>query len=293
VTCPLFQGATVERWDVSPEVYFADRDAISQSTLKTIADSPRSHAEGVERPDTDALICGRRFHRAVLQPDLWLAECRGMAGAVVKPKFVGAGARTTQPAEWLASLPPGTAIISEAERESWDGERAKVDGMAAALHEHELAGKLLARDAEVEMPLRWTDPETGLRCRCLVDHLSLTTQATIVDLKSTRDPTPDGFAKSVANYRYHWQAAWYSDAVALLTGLPVRFYLAVVRSAPPFEAAVYEISDDDLDLARRQVRAAMQQAREHTDTQDWRAEWERGLEPITLRLPRWATMERT
>lgn len=62
----------------------------------------------------------------------------------------------------------------------------------------------------VEASGYWIDEETGELCRCRPD-LYRRDLGVIVDLKSTISAHPDAFAKSVINYGYHAQEAFYTD----------------------------------------------------------------------------------
>ncbi|MBK7542908.1 MAG: PD-(D/E)XK nuclease-like domain-containing protein [Candidatus Competibacteraceae bacterium] len=64
-----------------------------------------------------------------------------------------------------------------------------------------------------------------------------------VDIKTTKDASPAGFAKAVANYRYHVQQAHYLAGCAAL-GLPASdFVFVAVEKAEPYPVACYQLSD--------------------------------------------------
>lgn len=94
----------------------------------------------------------------------------------------------------------------------------EVEEMAAAVRAHPLAGKLLDPDSGVpEQSLFWRDPVSRVMCRARFDFLShrKTTDGRliVVDYKTTTCADPDRLLKTIRNYRYHMQAAWYIDAV--------------------------------------------------------------------------------
>ena len=60
-----------------------------------------------------------------------------------------------------------------------------------------------------------------------------------MDLKTTRDASPDGFGKSIANYRYHVQSAHYRDGFQA-----GRFVWVAVEIDPPYAVAVYIDGDE-------------------------------------------------
>ena len=62
----------------------------------------------------------------------------------------------------------------------------------------------------------------------------------IVDLKTCKDASPDGFAKHVANFAYHVQAAHYLDGFEALTGGKAAGYVWIaVESEAPHAVAIY------------------------------------------------------
>ena len=62
----------------------------------------------------------------------------------------------------------------------------------------------------VEASGYWIDPETGELCRCRPD-LYRADLGIILDVKSTQSAHPTDFKKSVINYGYHSQEAFYTD----------------------------------------------------------------------------------
>ena len=105
--------------------------------------------------------------------------------------------------------------------------------MAASVRSHQSAAALL-RDGKAEQSFWWDDIQTGLRCKCRPDWYA---GATVVDLKTTADASPAGFARSVATFRYHVQASHY---LAGLHGAE-RFVFIAVEKTAPYAVAVYEL----------------------------------------------------
>jgi hypothetical protein len=103
-----------------------------------------------------------------------------------------------------------------------------------------------------EMSVYWTD-ETGLRWKarpdCFGDEL-------ILELKTTGDVRPRGFARTRKRFGYDVQAAHYVDAVRRLTGRTPRFAFIAVELQPPFYAWLHELSRADLARAAAQLALA-------------------------------------
>ncbi|WOL24248.1 hypothetical protein fHeYen801_038c [Yersinia phage fHe-Yen8-01] len=72
----------------------------------------------------------------------------------------------------------------------------------------------------------------------------------IVDLKSTEDASPLAFAKSMANYRYDVQEAWYQSVFdAAFDRHPEDWYFICYEKEPPYAVGIYSISKLDVMLA--------------------------------------------
>jgi len=88
------------------------------------------------------------------------------------------------------------------------------------------------------------------------------TDGVIVDLKTTRDASPDNFARDLYKFGYHQSAAWYLDGANRL-GLDVeRFVIIAVEKDVPHNVAVYEIDLNAIALGRAQNTAALQRFEE-------------------------------
>lgn len=286
----LFTGAAVERWLITPEDYQAERERVRRTHLELLRKSARLYEHrvvlGNPEPETKALRIGRALHVAVLQADL-VADLLVLQPKVKSP-YSAAGKAELR--AWRSELPAGVIVMKSAD------ELLLIQRMADALRRDPKAGPLLERDGENELPLRWTDPETSLPCKCMLDRYFETRDRAavrVLDLKSTVDPNPAEFAKSAAKYGYHRQDAMYRDATRQFAGgRPVSFLFLVVRSAPPFEVAVIDLDDQAVAAGRRQVRAALRQLADHHASGDWRAPWQGDdPRPITISLPTYATKD--
>lgn len=177
----------------------------------------------------------------------------------------------------------------------WDEARA----IASAIRLHPVAGPLIEAAADREVSGFWKDPEFGIWQRMRMDACALGAweMPTIVDLKSTKDASPEGFAKSVADYGYHRQDVHYRQGLAALLGLDdwreVDFVICCVETEAPYLVATYRVSDgspgeygapmpDDVALGLEQMRAARERFRHCSEAGIWPGYSE---EIETLELP--------
>jgi len=98
----------------------------------------------------------------------------------------------------------------------------------------------------------------GLVGKGILDWLPTKDGHPIVDLKTTRDASPYGFARQMANLRYHGQACYYRRALAALNGEPLRdFVFIAVEVEPPYCIGVYKLNLDAIDAGERMVDMAI------------------------------------
>lgn len=283
---PLFRTSVVVPWDVDPADYYADTTRASRSGLEIVRKSPRlfqaQKLDGdVEDEETAALRRGRALHVAVLRPEQYEHLVRVVPS--MRPSKALEAAK--------ASLPKCGVIITS-------DQAVQVRGMAAAVRKHPLVSSWLAREsAQAEAAFEWVDDESGVPCKMMVDHHFLTRQRDALrvwDLKSTDDPTPDAFTRSIAKFGYHRQEAWYSDALRrVYPELPQRFMFVAVRIKPPFEVGIFEIDETFRAPARGQVRTGLQAWAGYRARNDWSAPWELAShqKPYRLTAPRWVQEE--
>jgi len=191
---------------------------ISKSGLDKIAQSPAHFRTATK--ETDAMRIGRITHEFILE---------GVQNFVSSPfdSF-----RTKEAREWRDSQT--FPIITTAELET-------IYAMRESVLRHPEASRLLS-DGQSEQTFFFDEPTTGAPCRCRTDWM--TGDGVIVDLKTTTDASPKGFAKAVWKFRYHVQDAFYTDGVEASTGCrPKDFVFIAVEKTAPFGVGVYRLSE--------------------------------------------------
>jgi len=261
-----------------PEAEYRAIPAVNASSLKAglISMAHMRMAMAGDSSSSAAKELGSLAHLAILEPKRFDA-------VTVAPDFGDQRTKAGKEAKssWLAGLDAG-ARIAQAD------DYAAARHMAEACYGHEdLALALRHPDGQNEVVITWTDRRTGLACKARLDRLIL--GRLILDVKTARSATPFGFARAVAAYGYHLQAAWYSRAVEELTLEETPpFVFAVVESSAPYSAAGYVVDPADIDAADAQNDrilaqwASCVQSGAYTSIQpDGRL--------ATLRLPSWLT----
>ena len=127
-----------------------------------------------------------------------------------------------------------------------------LDQMMLSLREHPVSSALVNGElaGKSEQSFFVTEPETGLEVKCRPDFM-LNDGSLIIDLKTTTDASPKGFQKSMVNFRYYVQAAWYLDVVELATGKrPDGFLFVAVEKQRPFSTGVYVADEEMIKVGR-------------------------------------------
>jgi hypothetical protein len=176
--------------------------------------------------------------------------------------------------------------------EMWE----QVHRMRDALMAHPAACKLLTGCKGVaEYSAYANDPVTGLLRRVRPDFWRF--DGIVVDLKTTEDASPQGFARSIANYGYDMQHAYYLDTLTLAIeqgDLPAefedypasakQFVFVVVEKKPPYAVAVYVLDDESVAMGRAKYHNELATYSEC----DLRGEWPGYGDSVQMiALPQW------
>lgn len=220
--------------------------AVSPSQIKVLGRSPLHYfdqflAEDREkREPTPAMMLGTALHTAVLEPELWDSTI-----AVPPHSFD----RRTKAGKELAAAfeaeSAGKLVLSVEDAD-------QVRRMADAVREHPAARFLLELPGRREASYTWVDPETGLQCKTRPDWHSEDGRL-VVDVKTTKDASRSEFARSIAGFDYHVQAAWNRAALGA-----EQFLTIAVENVRPFAVAVYPASPAMIAAGDRRIAAALQ-----------------------------------
>jgi hypothetical protein len=211
---------------------------------------------------TAAMRFGSLVHCVVLEPDE-TSKRYGVCG----PRNTKAG---KEQAEQMASA--GIEAVTASDM-------LTANCMADAVRQHPYAAALLV-DGKAEQSFWWTDTATGMRCKCRPDWYY---GSTVVDIKTTTDASPQAFARSVATFAYHVQAAHY---LAGLHGAE-RFVFVAVEKTYPHAVAVYELDADALALGRTTRDNALDVIAGCQAAGVWPGYSDTIIQ--TISLPKWAT----
>lgn len=263
--------------------YHSDTSRISKSGLDLVARSPLHYRAKYLAPDrqpqkeSPALLLGSAIHSAVLEPDSFAAD---YCAAIACDRRTSDGKK--QWADFLAAN-AGKTVLDREQLET-------VLGIRQAIRNHSTASRLLDLSlGQVEGVLHADIPVDGevalVLAKSRMDYLR-TSGEFIADIKSTEDASPNAFARSIANYRYHVQAAYYLDMFAFLgVEPPKRFVFIAVEKSAPYAVAVYYLTAEDIAVGREVYRENLAAYAACMRTGIWAGYPEK---PQAINLPTWA-----
>lgn len=198
--------------------------AVRRSDLWELRKSPAHYLYAVthERETTAALAFGTAAHKYILEPDdFW--NCYAIAPKVDRRTKAGKE-------EYAAFLEQsaGKTIITQEDLET-------IKQMDEAIMQNESAIRLL-KTGQHEVPIEWTDPDTGEECKCRPDCI---TGDYIVDYKTTTSCEGNAFEYSCRKYGYKLQAAMYTEGVFNATLESKKFAFVAQEKNPPYAVRVY------------------------------------------------------
>lgn len=270
-----------------PDPEYRALQAVNYSGLKLFAECPLYYWERYLNPDREpetrspALIIGSATHCRILE---------GLEEYAARYIREGEFKKTTKAgreefANWITQIGDREPLPAN----DWE----MIERMAAAVLGSPNASALVeGANGFSEEVCQAIDPETGMLLKCKVDRIQTIGGKTyVVDLKTCSrrygGASPDGFGKSVANFKYHWQAAFYTDLLNASGdwGPIENFIFVCVEKEAPHAVAIYECDDQLMETGRRQYREALHRFKECQERGNWP-----GFDATitTLSLPRWA-----
>lgn len=217
---------------------------ISNSRLTAFKRSPLHLIHYLTRPkeSTPAMEFGKAFHMALLQPDLFPASY------VVAPSFDKRSKEGKDRwAEFQASLKDDQNTVSL-------DDYNKIQRMVDAVMNNGFSADLITNLIEREKEVTWSDSETDLPMRGIVDGIS---SAYIIDIKTCADADPNKFQRDAVNLSYHRQAAIYVDSQPN----PLDYYLIAIEKDEPHGVSVHELSPELIEVGRSNYRFLLNEYR--------------------------------
>lgn len=226
---------------------YNEAKGVRRSDLWLIQDSPEKFRWHMDHPDTEepspALVFGQAAHKLLLEPATFMDEFAVIPDGIDRRTKDGKAAW----ALFLERNAGKTAISAET--------LTQITEMVNKAYDNDTARRLL--DGEHEVPLFWTDPDTGVECKVKLDCLAeLNGVQVVVDYKTCKSAKTDAFMRDAYSYGYHLQAAMYTEAVMRTHGLEERpmFVFLCQEKDGPFALNFITVPEDTMNYGLDTMR---------------------------------------
>jgi hypothetical protein len=258
--------------DEPNEAYHA-RSELSASMLKTLDRSPRVFeaqyvTKEIDKEPSAAMQFGTMVHAAILEPEAFQQRYLACPDEC-------SDRRTKAYKEWVATLGDREPITQS--------DFVRIQRIRAAVKAKRVATAILDAAFIREKSFSYVDFLTGVDCRVRFDGLA---GDVIVDLKTVSDGSEAAFAKSVADFGYHLQAAHYIEGFRTLD--PSRdwqFAFITLETQVPFRVRVFKLDDAAIAVASARRMELLEFYKLRMESGDWS---EAGEDEVTvISLPNW------
>ena len=235
------------RTDISAEEYHSSSE-LSRSTAFALNKTSPAHVKyGMDHPSPSStpLVMGGCLHSAVFEP-MKLEYEYGAKPAKIDGKSPLTNHYKAE-FEHIANQNLGKRWLSQNDYNTC------MEMAGAALDNPVLKDYMSDVDSIMEGTGYFT--EEGAECKVRLD-LFCPSAEVIIDLKSTIDASERGFAKSVRQYGYDFQACWYLESLRKLGYSPKQFIFVCVEKTPPYVTACYTLEAYDIARHREPMRRA-------------------------------------
>lgn len=256
-----------------PEELYHASPGLAQSRFKKMGQTPAHFAFHGDYPvePTAAMKLGSALHCAVLEPRIFAERYAVMPNI---DKRTNAGKQMW--VDWMTENPNRIGIKPE--------EMEQVRGMAASLDARMTERNLLGSAAK-EVSAYWWNDAYGVQCRGRLDALDLE-RGVILDIKTTDDASEGSFERTLWNFKYHWQLAFYRQGVEAITGVSINHVtIAAIERDPPYACQTFRLMDDVMKRADVEVNDLFSKYRQCLDAGSFPGYPD---EIVDLKLPRWA-----
>lgn len=292
------KGEIVERIlsNQPDETWTAEQlNAMKGTDLKNILDQLNSARDGLLSTSGSRADLAQRLRDNGVEITLWSEITDAYQQETGRPYVLTTSTASRHDmAAWLNANGKNVVLWSDV-KAKWDAENAErmilnpeqwkmIHGMRDSVMAHPAASALLTRvPGRAEQSIYWIDAITGTLCRCRPDWWR--DDNLPIDLKTTEDASPEGFARSIAKFRYDVQAAFYLDGIAAATGQrPKNFVFIAVEKKPPYAVGVYVLDAETLEIGRGLYREDLAAYTECAKSDLWPGY---GDKIQTINLPAW------
>ena len=291
----FIKSANIQPFNGTDEEYHADKSFISASALKQLKVSPAHYKEDAETEteETDALIFGSAYHSFVLEPkrfeeDYYIFDDTSICQVLIGEDYKSPRSTKTYK-EWQESEMRIIGNKKVITKDIFEHIKAMRDKLMA----HPYARMLLSNGFNEQGYMGEIETQAGtIKIKFKPDHVN-ENKKIIVDLKTTRDASKEGFPKLAGDLNYHIQASFYSDMMERVSGdnRAYSFFFIAQEKKKPYAFNLFESSPQFISQGRFEYEMLLQLYKYCFDNDKWPGYQcfcpnKYGL--LELNLPKWA-----
>lgn len=231
--------------DLPESVYHGDTESLSSTGVRTLvkAGGPAKHRGSISE-DSDAFDIGTAAHTVLLGTGTEIEEVHEDTWQTKAAKLARANARAEGKVPLLAKQVAATREMVNA---AWD--RPEVYALMTS-----------EPDGVGEMSAYALDPVTWVMLRARFDWILFgpDKHVTVVDYKTSKNASPQGFARSAADLGYHVQEAHYRRVLTELGYVVDRFVFLAQEKVPPYLTCLHEFDAEAVAVGDRIVTAGIE-----------------------------------
>lgn len=251
-------------YSLAAERYHA-ATGVSKSQLDILAEGTPAHlkacVDGEARHETPAMTFGTILHRACLEPDTYKDAFH------TRPDKLSFA--TKEGKVWRDAHADKIVMTAN--------EARAIDRMVSAVHRHPFA-KALLTGAQTEQSLFVNDEHGTLR----KSRLDALTKGNIIpDIKTVESASDDAMSRSISNYRYHVQGAYYIDNCRLAGFEKDWFFLICIEKNAPYLVRCLRLEPSIIAYGRRLYERDLETYRKCAESGVWHG-WEETWRAIEL-----------
>lgn len=239
--CPGLSNSSLGHLKKSYKHLLASKEQTLEKLAQSKPDIINLSSTGKYALTMSPLDFGNMVHELVLEPDKF-HQNYFLCYVPEMPKFKRTKEEQAAKSAWLDDVlgkwqhqHKGKTAVNE---DDW----SKAHYMKSEVVSHPVVSSLLGHpDTKYEVTFFSTCPKTKVLRKCRADiyndKLKMPDGSPyifVADLKTTGDASPQGFSKSIVNFDYDRQAAYYTDIIKEVKKLPVDFCFIPVEKQPPY-----------------------------------------------------------
>ena len=233
---------------------------VSGSALKKMKESPTHFIEEEKKEPTDAMIFGSAYHCYILEPSEFDKKYFVFDEQDILDKLITEGAKSPRATNAYKEWNQAQLIRAEGKIMIDMVTMDVIKKMKDRLFSHRYTAQLLTNGvAEKSFYITIkTSEDKEVKIIMRTDYLKMQKRA-VIELKTTKDASKEGFPKECANFDYQIPAAMYKDFMEKISGdeIPWSFFFIAQETSAPYAFNIFEASGQFISVGRYEYELLM------------------------------------